>query len=239
MEKQRPGPAIERSDGQGEGGGCGELGAPWGVTSLPPARWGDTLDLAGRGGLLRRVFCISSKIQLQVMQRHLHHSGAEQASERMPRVFFRFFAFSRVFLILHCRAPSRGFQGVPRNTGTSWGPPSQPFCFRTSSCSCILLQKAARLIMKSNINPQINSRNASLSAKVSEPGGAGRSAARGSSRSPCRSILLAAGSGDGGRRWGWKSKMICKKVSRQRMAEGRNFRKPADVGALEAERKKK
>lgn len=33
--------------------------------------------------------------------------------------------------------------------------------------------------------------------------------------------------------------MIWKKVSRHCMAEGRNFRKPTDVGAFEAERKKK
>lgn len=36
--------------GTGRRGGCGGLGAPWGVTSLPPASRGDTPHLAGRGG---------------------------------------------------------------------------------------------------------------------------------------------------------------------------------------------
>lgn len=38
-------------------------------------------------------------------------------------------------------------------------------CFKTPLCSCSLLQKAARPVAKSNITPQINSTNSSLSAK--------------------------------------------------------------------------
>lgn len=34
-------------------GGCGELGAPWGVTSLPPARWGDSWTWLEEGALFR------------------------------------------------------------------------------------------------------------------------------------------------------------------------------------------
>lgn len=64
-------------------------------------------------------------------------------------------------------------------------------------------------------------------------------AARGSCRSLCRSIPLVPGNRDRGRKWGQKNKIIRKRVSRQWMAEGRNFRKLTDVGAFEAVRKKK
>lgn len=112
--------------GMGRRGGRGELGAPWGVTSLPPASRGDTPDLAGREG-----GCLLGRGFLKYFKKGSIPGNAEASSPLECRECQRgcdgfssdFFLHSAEFLCFCTAEPQAEAFGERRNGGTSGGPP--------------------------------------------------------------------------------------------------------------------
>lgn len=139
--------------GKGRVGGRGELGAPRGVTLLPPARWGDTLDLAGRGGSFGEGVLYFKQGSIPSNAEASSSLGCRVSVRENVMGFLLIFCIQQSFSDFALQSPKQRFSGS-RNAGTSWGPHPVAPCIRTPSCSCNLLRKAARVVVKNNRNPK-------------------------------------------------------------------------------------